>query len=153
MAGFNPRAPRGARRPVTYSTLSNQVFQSTRPTRGATLAEWGNAESGRVSIHAPHAGRDPGQRAIRGRGERFNPRAPRGARPPKAKLAWPHLWFQSTRPTRGATCCYSSRAGRRQVSIHAPHAGRDRAQKCPTRPCFVSIHAPHAGRDTSSATH
>ena len=58
-----------------------------------------------VSIHAPHAGRDsPHPLALDVR-QRFNPRAPRGARllvPMPAPLVLP-------------------------VSIHAPHAGRDHA--------------------------
>ena len=33
------------------------------------------------------------------------------------------------------------------VSIHAPHAGRDRSPMLPTQRSGVSIHAPHAGRD------
>ena len=35
-------------------------------------------------------------------------------------------WFQSTRPMRGATLCDLSLLGCGGVSIHAPHAGRDR---------------------------
>ncbi len=101
-ASFNPRAPRGARlaaihlcgvtstfqstRPARGATSSaprwaaRAKFQSTRPARGATngLGSCGNALA--VSIHAPRAGRDDGCR-LRDRGrERFNPRAPRGAR-------------------------------------------------------------------------
>ena len=33
------------------------------------------------------------------------------------------------------------------VSIHAPHAGRDVRFKHRVELCIVSIHAPHAGRD------
>ena len=35
------------------------------------------------------------------------------------------------------------------VSIHAPHAGRDRVYRCRCKCGKVSIHAPHAGRDSS----
>ena len=56
------------------------MFQSTRPMRGATNACGLQRGIIRVSIHAPHAGRD----LIRTRYElpthRFNPRAPCGAR-------------------------------------------------------------------------
>ena len=33
--------------------------------------------------------------------------------------------FQSTRPMRGATCRQRRRAVNQDISIHAPHAGRD----------------------------
>ncbi len=48
---------------------------------------------------------------------------------------------------RGATNRLVYEGGWTIVSIHAPHAGRDRGRSpCPQRPA-VSIHAPHAGRD------
>ena len=55
--------------------------------------------------------------------------------------------FQSTRPMRGAT--WASRNGYivPDISIHAPHAGRDEKRPCPPSPDRISIHAPHAGRD------
>ena len=78
--------------------------------------------------------------------------------------------FQSTRPMRGATTIGPARRREREISIHAPHAGRDAdvIVICwkltvfqSTRPmrgateasCLIaslitiSIHAPHAGRD------
>ena len=57
--------------------------------------------------------------------------------------------FQSTRPMRGAT--WASRNGYivPDISIHAPHAGRDEKRTCPPSPDRISIHAPHAGRDLS----
>ena len=84
------------------------------------------------------------------------------------------LWeeFQSTRPMRGATTDTELAYYVNQISIHAPHAGRDLrhadARFClqsryfnPRAPCgarrdsflkskgylCISIHAPHAGRD------
>ena len=60
--GFNPRAPCGARPTEGWIFKPCLRFQSTRPMRGATL---GNSSNGRdlwVSIHAPHAGRDPARR-------------------------------------------------------------------------------------------
>ena len=57
--------------------------------------------------------------------------------------------FQSTRPMRGATRISDSERCADDVSIHAPHAGRDPyCARRSARPC-VSIHAPHAGRDHS----
>ncbi len=105
---------------------------------------------------------------------RFNPRAPRGARPQEPAIAvFPHT-FQSTRPARGATVGLWRRKVCRHVSIHAPRAGRDSPvmARVPARSSFnpraprgarrsgvgkfwprlsVSIHAPRAGRDNKSA--
>ena len=80
-----------------------ELFQSTRPSRGATIAA--EAQTGRlhISIHAPLAGRDPvfaniGEQAIK---------------------------FQSTRPSRGATADFDFCKTGMVISIHAPLAGRD----------------------------
>ena len=92
--------------------------------RGATIGLWIINIPRGVSIHAPHAGRDP-----------------------LWKSCAPRKRFQSTRPMRGATqVCYSQLL-HCVVSIHAPHAGRDVVVLCNVRPPCVSIHAPHAGRD------
>ena len=104
-----------------------------------------------ISIHAPHAGRDPTYHAY--------------------TMDYPE--FQSTRPMRGATrgVQVGDHAGH-DISIHAPHAGRDAPHSrlswprssyfnprapCGARPKIelnetneaisISIHAPHAGRD------
>ena len=82
-AGFNPRAPCGARRVSMRVHLRLKVFQSTRPMRGATRTHPRKATSGLVSIHAPHAGRDLAY---------------------GSKL-YGFKEFQSTRPMRGATVC------------------------------------------------
>ena len=102
-SGFNPRAPCGARRGPQFDDIVLDMFQSTRPVRGATnhWRRWGRRR--RVSIHAPRAGRD----AHIGYSIRHD------------------AGFQSTRPVRGAT--YPGRAStpKCKVSIHAPRAGRD----------------------------
>ena len=74
------RPLRGATAASYYESQRNK-FQSTRPLRGATSASCDFSADGRISIHAPLAGRD-------GRGHfdlqhraNFNPRAPCGARP------------------------------------------------------------------------
>ena len=101
---FNPRAPYGARRCTKCHTADAEGFQSTRPIRGATTSSIGAsclsinfnprapygarhvlAEGlrlkGKISIHAPHTGRDCSRWGT----------------------AWPCTIFQSTRPIRGAT--------------------------------------------------
>ena len=77
---FNPRAPRGARQGPYSHHSSKDLFQSTRPARGATFPQVFDHLNRRVSIHAPRAGRDT----------------------PKCKYAELRT-FQSTRPARGAT--------------------------------------------------
>ncbi len=81
LRGFNPRAPRGARREIPPRSVIPILFQSTRPTRGATGQILTIAGNEYVSIHAPHAGRDVAEQMV------FRSRT----------------LFQSTRPTRGAT--------------------------------------------------
>ena len=54
---FNPRAPRGARRTTRIDQTHAARFQSTRPARGATRPARLPPRSP-VSIHAPRAGRD-----------------------------------------------------------------------------------------------
>ena len=84
--------------------------------------------------------------------ERFNPRAPCGARlPATTTSSVVHALFQPTRPLRGAT-----RDGGRQwaqvpISTHAPLAGRDLLPVPNPRLCMISTHAPLAGRDSPKA--
>ena len=124
-------------------------FQSTRPIRGATLCLFR-----RLTLF-----RD------------FNPRAPYGARRTKILLTTLQTLFQSTRPIRGATIFQNSHSGSTtlfqstrpirgatlcrlapnhhvDISIHAPHTGRDGYKRLVTYILdTISIHAPHTGRD------
>ena len=101
-SGFNPRAPRGARPRSTSAFAVVCVFQSTRPARGATVGSGVGQCVGRVSIHAPRAGRDRGHRHKVGFGE-VSIHAPRA----------------------GRDCGVLFNGGGGGVSIHAPRAGRD----------------------------
>ena len=56
---FNPRAPCGARLFQIIIIRAVIAFQSTRPMRGATFQYLCIHNSPKISIHAPHAGRDP----------------------------------------------------------------------------------------------
>ena len=55
---FNPRAPCGARLAWMYLFKNYDLFQSTRPVRGATPFSGGRQVGHEISIHAPRAGRD-----------------------------------------------------------------------------------------------
>jgi len=146
-------APRAGRDPDGCgATLPCGGFQSTRPARGATCILSVPVNQIRVSIHAPRAGRDRSfctappsagarfnPRAPRGARRMpfnaadgcggFNPRAPRGARPVQPYFRFYASGFQSTRPARGATLPYPPSRPSARVSIHAPRAGRDRADE------------------------
>ena len=100
---FNSRSPRGERLPVaTYAAISS-TFQSTLPSRGATLQNAAVLAGHDISIHAPLAGSDheagragtcanPFQSTLPSRGAT----APANSQPGDAQ-------FQSTLPSRGAT--------------------------------------------------
>ncbi len=153
---------------VGWRKLFN-VFQSTRPARGATGRDGYCKACRKVSIHAPRAGRDPRSPVRMVDWTRFNPRAPRGARrrstrfsatlasfnprAPRGARLFPFgiiqlvCLFQSTRPARGATVLEKGFQSVIAVSIHAPRAGRDCCDFSEYATAKVSIHAPRAGRD------
>ena len=147
------------------------IFQSTRPMRGATNSSFQRyffchyfnprapcgarrrncnsmGQVHKISIHAPHAGRDCQAAHREPYCTNFNPRAPCGARldvlflhaltrcdfNPRApcgarrSIYCPqcgHGTFQSTRPMRGATAADDLTVAVNIISIHAPRAGRD----------------------------
>ena len=80
--------------------------------------------------------------------ERFNPRAPCGARQIACLSHVTVVIFQSTRPLRGATGAGGVSDSTGAISTHAPIAGRDVAAQT-IRPLGyrISTHAPIAGRD------
>ena len=142
---FNPRAPYGARLKLAPGVKLNLGFQSTRPIRGATVrriscgslrrhfnprAPYGarltppyrNLSNRRISIHAPHTGRDGVWVGLVSR----------------------VISFQSTRPIRGATICGKSRkknlvnfnprapyGARPSRPRHAPHDNKDFNPRAP----------------------
>ncbi len=146
--GFNPRAPRGAR-PAHARVLVGPLG---------------------VSIHAPLAGRDGSVARLGFHDLGFNPRAPRGARLVAESVRLPAKVFQSTRPSRGATCALETRdrmsefqstrpsrgatrgralkvAGRLGFNPRAPRGARQLPDGLSVGGSLVSIHAPLAGRD------
>ena len=129
---FNPRAPCGARLKKKLFSPVTVEFQSTRPMRGATTCPCS------LSLRDRH----------------FNPRAPCGARLGHTTNRKRDGVFQSTRPMRGATLQEGKQAYGSNISIHAPHAGRDHLRRGKDQPLrAISIHAPHAGRDERREAH
>ena len=102
---FNPRAPCGARHGRGTVYFDGDWFQSTRPMRGATAAFATDDDANHVSIHAPHAGRDPVH---------------------LQDLASLPVSIHAPHAGRDGLDAMADRfVG---VSIHAPHAGRDRGR-------------------------
>ena len=125
-ACFNPRAPCGARLHLHDWYGRFQLFQSTRPVRGATTLIRFRRRIPYVSIHAPRAGRDPWYKRKGGSKE----------------------MFQSTRPVRGATRDSNRRCGRNRCFNPRAPCGARHVLLLPIELAeVVSIHAPRAGRD------
>ena len=101
---FNPRAPRGARRGSMVMLATSAIFQSTRPSRGATTPAGTstNAIPAFQSTRPSRGATRPHKSGVAG-AKNFNPRAPRGAR----------------------LACSATAAAPSRISIHAPLAGRD----------------------------
>ena len=104
LTDFNPRTPRGVRRPGA-GRLHHQMP---------------------ISIHAPREGCDGiGVPAGHDPLLHFNPRTPRGVRlGPQMILTRPPV-FQSTHPARGATSKVDLVFQQAKISIHAPREGCD----------------------------
>ena len=142
-------APHAGRDMLCKGELEIQhEFQSTRPMRGATNGVVLNAEDKEFQSTRPMRGATclPAVRTFLL--SSFNPRAPCGARRCALRGSLLGGGFQSTRPMRGATADPRPAHQLTDVSIHAPHAGRDTATGGNVETMAVSIHAPHAGRDT-----
>jgi len=105
-----------------------------------------------ISIHAPRVGSDraagPSARSV----PHFNPRSPRGERPPTSiSMLW-WLIFQSTLPAWGATLPadgFLSGAG--DFNPRSPRGERRTPEGVSAHSCLIiSIHAPRVGSDNKS---
>ena len=132
--------------PLYFAGYVSQ-FQSTRPMRGATgnLAKSGGDRQ-RFNPRAPCGARlrNVGRRPIY---NSFNPRAPCGARRVRCQGQSGTGMFQSTRPMRGATREIRNLFEIEQFQSTRPMRGATCAVDRVGLGCVVSIHAPHAGRD------
>ena len=100
---FNPRSPRGERQAIHRAVLNSITFQSTLPSRGATVASPAGCWVSIISIHAPLAGSDAAVFLSGIVRLNFNPRSPRGERRFAGPQGSSGPRFQSTLPSRGAT--------------------------------------------------
>ena len=80
MLVFQSTRPMRGATALKAGKITPAQFQSTRPMRGATRACHLCGRMRRISIHAPHAGRDCRPQWAARKRAHFNPRAPCGAR-------------------------------------------------------------------------
>ena len=147
---FNPRAPRGARHFANVERKIDSVFQSTRPSRGATAKAREIADRYYISIHAPLAGRDSYRGNACQYAKHFNPRAPRGARPFFFDVLLGTVKFQSTRPSRGATLAPPLRIGTPEnFNPRAPRGARPVTKPMPLRRAIFQSTRPSRGATRS----
>ena len=102
---FNPRSPRGERRKLDIGSQDARSISIHAPHEGSdvTVGKAIDAYITSISIHAPHEGSDHALRKVSLGNADFNPRSPRGERPPvRIRLD-----------------------KREAISIHAPHEGSD----------------------------
>ena len=145
---FNPRAPCGARLPASQLPEISSVFQSTRPMRGATGTSANNKRIAKLfQSTRPMRGATRSMRTSSTRARNFNPRAPCGARHEPALSQLKLIAFQSTRPMRGATWKRTGVDYSYDISIHAPHAGRDKIRWSSRKPrLYFNPRAPCGAR-------
>ena len=100
---FNPRAPYGARQiSLPLQRRGNLYFNPRAPYGARRPGSAYAARSGRISIHAPHTGRDVAL-CYSGGTFRFQSTRPIRGATQDARLTAIESKFQSTRPIRGAT--------------------------------------------------
>ncbi len=145
---FNPRAPCGARPKTLVNGTVYEVFQPTRPLRGATRMAGRSRWTLEISTHAPLAGRDYGEDLIRKLATIFQPTRPlRGATRRLRCARRGQSYFNPRAPCGARRAGNSARSRWRMISTHAPLAGRDHWSKRSSVRGGISTHAPLAGRD------
>ena len=173
-ANFNPRSPRGERPNHGYYKCYSRAFQSTLPSRGATIATTKNTtgttnfnpRSPRGERRSPSTSRSCRgifQSTLPSRGATDHPAAvirlylfqstlpSRGATRRKGLIFSEPRLFQSTLPSRGATAIRRASSIRVLFQSTLPSRGATvprRRQRRPRLP--ISIHAPLAGSDWRS---
>ena len=136
---------------MSMACLKTDLFQPTRPARGATdnliliTGLYG------ISTHAPARGATPHERGPQGKRGEISTHAPREGRDlASGFVAKCYDGFQPTRPARGATHRLGPRDGGQAISTHAPREGRDPGRHLPRHGLRISTHAPREGRDSCS---
>ena len=100
---FQSTHPAGGATGRVLPIVTAFLFQSTHPAGGATDGGRQPLQGRRISIHAPRGGCDRKKARPPFPKQNFNPRTPRGVRPPVPMRISPSMVFQSTHPAGGAT--------------------------------------------------
>ena len=140
---FNPRTPRGVRRPECPIPGGSRRISIHAPREGCDAARAASMLAGAViSIHAPREGCDRVPTGLQQSDLHFNPRTPRGVRHFAAPILLWQFRFQSTHPARGATarsgatCVYPG-----DFNPRTPRGVRHRLSWTPSRQrVFQSTH-------------
>ncbi len=122
-------------------------FQSTHPSRGATIVHKFSPARSSISIHAPLTGCDYVNVKVTNPHTDFNPRTPHGVRLLSLITTLAVIGFQSTHPSRGATPPSNRCKHLHRISIHAPLTGCDRRlYSSKTVKCYFNPRTPHGVR-------
>ena len=119
------RPLRGATSDHPWRNLWAWVFQPTRPLRGATRTPIKLRDCFLISTHAPLAGRDRSSIKVTINKRDFNPRAPCGARPRHIQRFARAFYFNPRAPCGARQADKRKQKTNKDISTHAPLAGRD----------------------------
>ena len=150
----------------------SRIFQSTHPSRGATVGKSGSGTNSQISIHAPLTGCDAYRPDMRRTNQHFNPRTPHGVRLfgteniSQTRIISIHapltgcdrescektkqMFDFNPRTPHGVRLRQDGvKNSPRRISIHAPLTGCDVKVKLVGVRVWISIHAPLTGCDGS----
>ena len=129
MFGISTHAPLAGRDLRHQRTHADERKISTHaPLAGRDMPPKRRNQHENISTHAPLAGRDQEGKQAYGSNEQFQPTRPlRGATLWALRHGAVEL-FQPTRPLRGATNLRRATAPDKDISTHAPLAGRDKSR-------------------------
>ena len=119
------RPARGATKLFSLIPLFSLIFQSTRPARGATSAMVACHSLKVFQSTRPARGATEDDARLIVHHRDFNPRAPRGARQPVMPRLFYVFYFNPRAPRGARHTTITHRDVNQFISIHAPREGRD----------------------------
>ena len=140
--GFNPRTPRGVRPSRRHGRSTRRRFQSTHPSRGATIMRLSGWSTLLFQSTHPSRGATYTTTVLDRCGRRFNPRTPRGVRQPYITIYCVFGRFQSTHPSRGATANGPTKGTFCHVFMGVTRHKYDFSRRFVPRPSFGTVLPP-----------
>ena len=122
---FNPLSPHGERPLNVCRSELAELFQSTLPAWGETIAALAAASAAEISIHSPRMGRDGLTWAAVNWQADFNPLSPHGERRPGRHAGHDRADFNPLSPHGERLSRHKVQCQRLAISIHSPRMGRD----------------------------